>query len=853
MSKYTNSSHRMEVVKRDGSYQKVDFNKITKRIESLCNGLDKDYVDPSEVAQVTIGSIYNHISTEEIDFLSADICASRTQIHPDFNKLAARLCISNLHKITSSDFIQVIEQLYDNKDRMGNNSPLISKDVYNIVMENGNKINSVLDYSRDYMFDFFGIKTLERSYLLRLKNISSNSTMGSNKERKLASKYGKIIERPQHLIMRVALGIHKENLDKVFETYNLISQGYFTHATPTLYNSGTTREQDSSCFLFGMEDSLKGIYKCISDIALVSKWAGGIGVHVSNIRGNNSLIRGTNGNSDGIIPLCKVLNETAKYVNQGGKRNGSIAVYLEPWHADIWEFVELRRREGDEGRRARDLFLALWIPDIFMKRVKNDGTWSLMCPDECPRLTDTYGDEFEELYNKYEKEGKYRKQLKARDLWNHILISQIETGMPYICYKDNVNKKSNQANVGIIRSSNLCTEIMEYSDHNEYAVCNLVSLCLPKYLIKTDEGYTYDFNKLYEVTRVATYNLNKVIDVNFYPVKETERSNKRHRPIGIGVQGLVDVYNKMGFPYESKEASELNKKIFETIYFASLTESNELAKIEGHYKTFKGSPFSEGKLQYHLWGLTEADLLMDWDWNTLIDSIKKYGTRNSLLTSIMPTASTSQIMGNVECIEPYTSNIFVRTTIAGEYIVVNKNLINDLLKLGLWTEDVRNELMYFNGSVQKMKEIPQKLKDIYKTAGEIDQVHLVQQSVERGPFIDQSQSLNIFMDKPNRKRLTSSHFYGWSKGIKTAMYYLRSQPAVDPISFGLDHSIISKIKDKYSIGKLGDHNTNIESHESTDPRRINEIEEHNKQPTKPKLCKLRRKGIPYEDCEACGS
>lgn len=840
-----------KVIKRSGEEELVDYDKIYKRISALCWDLDMEFINVSNIVNDVKKSMTNNIHTEEIDFLSADICASKIIMHPDYNKLAARLCVSNLHKNTDDNILNVIKKLYDNCDKFGEHSPLISNKLLDIVEKNHEKIEEKIDYSRDYFFDFFGIKTLERSYLMRVKHIKGTEfVIGSNKENKLKRKYGKILERPQHLIMRVALGIHEYNLEKAFETYDLISNRYFTHATPTLYNAGTNRSQNSSCYLLGCNDSIDAMYKLASDCAKISKWAGGIGVHLSSIRCNGSLIRGTNGSSDGIIPYCKVLNRVAKHVNQGGRRNGSIACYLEVWHGDIWEFIELRRREGDEEQRARDLFLALWICDLFMKRVIDDKMWSLMCPDECPNLISTYGDEFEKLYVNYEKQGKFRKQIKARELWHHILVSQIETGMPYMLYKDHVNRKNNQANLGTIRSSNLCCEITEYSDDNEYAVCNLASICLPKFLKMIDGKLSFDFKKLYEVSMIATENLNKIIDVNFYPVPETKKSNMKHRPVGLGVQGLADVYNKLKYPFGSDEAMALNKKIFETIYFGSLTKSNELAKKEGPYESFKGSPFSEGKLQFHLWGLKEEELSGLWDWKPLIENIKKYGTRNSLLTTVMPTASTSQIMGNVECIEPYTKNLYVRTTIAGEYIVINENLVRDLLELGLWNEDVRNELMFDTGSIQKIDCIPQYLKDVYKTASEVRQYHIVRQAVERGPFIDQSQSMNIFMQNPDFKKLTNSHFYAWNNGLKTGQYYLRSDPAVDAISFGLDQTIINKIKEKRGIAIIEIDENNIpELDNDIDPRRINEIEQN----LKPKVCPLRRKGIPYDECEACGS
>ena len=819
------NSNTMEVIKRNGCKEKISFDKIISRIESLCYGLDKMYVDPINVAQDTIKSLYNNISTEEIDFVSADICASQIIDHPDFNKLATRLCISNLHKTTSNKFKEVIEQLYNNVDSVGNKCPLVSDTLYNIVQENHELIEQCIDYKKDYNFNFFGIKTLERSYLIRLKHTPANDMTHQKQENKLRKKYGKIIERPQHLFMRVSLGIHEHDLARAFETYELMTNMYFTHATPTMFNSGTPRAQLSSCFLMDMGDSIDGIFKTVSDAAQISKWSGGIGIHISDIRAGGSIIRGTNGTSDGIIPLCKMLSMLAKYVNQGGKRNGSIALYTEPWHADIWAFCELRRPTGEEELRARDLFLALWIPDLFMKRVEADGMWSLMCPDECPGLTDAYGDAFEVLYEEYEKQGRFRSQLKARKLWHHILVSQIETGMPYMVYKDNVNHKTNQKNLGTIKSSNLCAEICEYSDTNSYAVCNLGSICLPRFLEKIDGKYIYNFDKLLEVTKVITYNLDKVIDRNFYPVKECRKSNMENRPIGLGVQGLADVFNILGFAFGSDEARILNRKIFETIYFGALTVSNKIAQELGPYSTYEGSPMSQGYLQFDLWNLESSDLLMDWDWGELRSQITKYGVRNSLVTAVMPTASTSQIMGCVECIEPYTTNLFVRTTIAGEYVVINENLVKDLLEHGLWTKDIKDEIIFDGGSVQNIQEISDHLKDVYKTAFELGQIDIVNQAIERGPFIDQSQSLNIFLKKPDFKRLTKSHFYGWKNGLKTGMYYLRSQPAADPIKFGLDPNIIKKIKHKRGIFEIDNQELDNESDDEIeeDPRRINEI------------------------------
>lgn len=800
---YSNNMSSMSVIKRNGVYQKVSFDKVITRIESLCWDLDMSIIDPIDIAKDTIKMIHNGITTEEIDHVSADVCAGKIIDHPDFNKLATRIVVSNLHKTVKEDFSEVIEKMHNNTKPDGSYSSLINKDIYDIVKNNKDIIQSQFDFSRDYFLTFFGIKTLQRAYLVR---VSSNSNKCSNnnnneKEKEIDNKYGKIIERPQHMWMRVALGIHGNDLNEVFETYNLLSKQYFTHASPTLYNACSIRPQLSSCFLLGMNDSIEGIFKTFSDCGRISKWAGGIGIHISSVRGYNEDINGTNGTSEGTIPMCRVLNSIARYVNQGGKRKGAIAVYFEPWHPDTLDLIDLRRGVGDEEKRARDLFLALWTPDLFMKRVQNDEMWSFISPFECPELKTTYGEEFEKIYTECEKKGKIRGQIKARKLFNKIQSAMIETGMPYMCFKDNVNKKSNQINVGVIQSSNLCSEIMEYSDENEQAVCNLASICLPAFIIKNNKNeINYDYNKLYEVTRVAVRNLNKIIDINFYPTKEAERSNMRHRPIGLGVQGIADLFNIMGFSFESNEANTLNKKIFETIYYAALTESNELAKIYGPYSTFKGSPFSKGLLQWNLWNLKKEDLLIkEYNWDELIESIKKHGTRNSLLTALMPTASTSQIMGNNECIEPYTSNMYVRNTIAGEYLVMNENLINDLIKLGLWNDDIRDEILYDNGSIQNIKEIPENIKEIYKTAFEISQKSLLKLEADRGPFIDQGSSHNNFMAQPDFKKLYKALMYAWKKGLKTGQYYLRSQTVVNAQKFGLDADTKRKIRQKRGL------------------------------------------------------
>lgn len=767
----------MEVIKRDGKSEKVSFDKITKRLSVLCEELDEK-VDPILIAQETIKGMYNRISTQELDILSADICANKIHHHPDFNKLASRILISNLHKSTEEDYLKVVSVLYENK--------LVSDGFYEFVKAHYREIQILFDYSRDYLFDYFGFKTLERSYLYKVYN----------------NEKFKIVERPQHMWMRIAIQIHglDQSTDNEFErmvniqnTYTGLSNMYFTHATPTLFNAGSPRPQMSSCFLMTCFDDLENIFKNISDISQISKFAGGIGISLTNIRAKGSIIHSTNGKSEGIIPLCKVLESVARYVTQGGKRNGSIACYLEPWHADVFEFVELRKNIGDENLRARDLFLAIYANDIFMERVLADGDWSLMCPDECTGLVDTFGKEFTILYEKYEREGKAKRTVKARDLWRNILEMQIETGMPYLVYKDHLNNKNSHKNLGTVTCSNLCSEITLYSNKNQQAVCNLGSLCLPKF-INSDGSYNY--KKLGEITEILTVNLNKVIDLNYYPTPETRLSNNLHRPIGIGVQGLADVYCKLGISFESDEARILNKKIFECIYYHSLKASCKLAEKYGTYSSYRGSPFYYGVLQCDMWTEQEIVYSEEFDWNGLRKNIQIYGLRNSHLTALMPTASTSQIMGNSECFEPITSNIYVRKTLAGEFIVVNENLVRDLIREDLWNKEMYEEILFHNGSVQMINRIPKKLREIYKTAYEIKGINILRQAVERGPFIDQTQSMNIFMAQPSFDKLSSSHFYGWKNGLKTGMYYLRTQPAVDPIKFGLDATTIKRLKNK---------------------------------------------------------
>lgn len=763
----------MYVLKRDGRRESVKFDKITARIERLCYGLDSAFVQPIEVAMKVVSGIYDGVTTFELDNLAAETAASMTTKHPDYATLAARIAISNLHKNSLKSFSGTMKMLYQYVDpKTGENASLISKDTWKVIQKNAALLDSTIIYDRDYGYDYFGYKTLEKSYLLKLN--------------------GKIVERPQHMLMRVAVGIHGEAIDKVIETYDLLSEKWFTHATPTLFNAGTPKPQLSSCFLLTMkEDSIDGIYDTLKQCAKISQSAGGIGLSIHNIRATGSYIKGTNGTSNGIIPMLRVFNDTARYVDQGGgKRKGSFAIYLEPWHADIFAFLDLRKNHGKEEMRARDLFYALWISDLFMKRVEADGEWSLFCPNQCPGLADAYGDDFEKLYEKYESEGKALKTVKAHDLWFQILESQVETGTPYILYKDAANKKSNQKNLGTIKSSNLCTEIMEYTSPDEVAVCNLASIALPKYMIEDESGKVtgFDHKRLYEVTKIVTRNLNKIIDVNYYPVKEAEYSNKRHRPIGIGIQGLADTFILLRMPFESDEAKQLNKEIFETIYYGAMETSMELAIEEGTYETYEGSPISKGEFQFDMWGVTPES--NRWDWDALREKVMKNGVRNSLLLAPMPTASTSQILGNNECFEPYTSNIYSRRVLSGEFVVVNKHLLRDLVKINLWNDSMKNKLIMANGSVQNIQEIPQNLKDLYKTSWEIKQKALIDMSADRGAYICQSQSLNIFMTDPNFGKLTSMHFYAWKAGLKTGMYYLRTKAAADAVKFTVDRQAI---------------------------------------------------------------
>jgi len=758
----------MYVVKRDGKKEAVKFDKITARVIKMCYGLDP-MVSPEAVAMKVIEGLYDGVSTTDLDNLAAEVAAAKTTEHPDYALLASRIAVSNLHKETKKTFSDVMTDLYEYLDpKTGQNAALLSEEVYQIVINNREVLDSSIIYDRDFRYDYFGFKTLTRSYLMKLE--------------------GEIAERPQHMLMRVSLGIHKNDITSAIATYNLMSEGWFTHATPTLFNSGTPKPQMSSCFLLTMkEDSIPGIYDTLKSCAQISQSAGGIGLSIHNVRATGSYIKGTNGTSNGIVPMLRVFNDTARYVDQGGgKRKGSFAIYLEPWHADVFDFLDLKKNHGKEEQRARDLFFALWIPDLFMKRVKNNETWTLMCPHECPGLADTHSEAFEALYTKYESEGKGRKTISAQDLWFKILESQIETGTPYMLYKDAANAKSNQQNLGVIKSSNLCTEIIEYTAPDEVAVCNLASLALPKYI--SDNG-TFDHDKLFEVTYQATLNLNKIIDENYYPVEEAKNSNLRHRPIGLGVQGLADAFILLGLPFESEEARTLNREIFETIYFASMTASKDLAIKEGPYSTFEGSPVSKGVFQFDMWGVTPSSR---WEWDILKEEVKQHGVRNSLLLAPMPTASTAQILGNNECFEPYTSNIYTRRVLSGEFIIVNKHLLKDLVKEGLWNMDMRQKIMAANGSVQHIPEIPSRIKELYKTAWEISQKAIIDQAADRGAFICQSQSLNIFMEQANFGKLTSMHFYGWEKGLKTGMYYLRTKAATDAIKFTIDKSVVEE-------------------------------------------------------------
>ena len=767
----------MYVLKRDGRKEPIMFDKITARIKKLCYSFNP-LVDPVRVAMRVIEGLYDGVTTSELDNLAAEIAATMTTTHPDYASLAARISVSNLHKNTIKSFSETMKDLHDYVNPItGKKASLISDEVYKVIKKNAEELDSKIIYNRDFGYDYFGFKTLERSYLLKIN--------------------GQIVERPQHMLMRVSVGIHLDDLEAVIDTYELMSKKYFTHATPTLFNSGTPKPQMSSCFLLTMQDdSIDGIYDTLKQTAKISQSAGGIGLSIHNIRSTGSYISGTNGTSNGIVPMLRVFNDTARYVDQGGgKRKGSFAIYIEPWHSDIFDFLDLKKNHGKEEMRARDLFYAMWLPDLFMKRVEKNAKWTLMCPNECPGLYDCHGDEFDKLYLKYEKQSKGRKTIKARELWEKILESQIETGTPYMLYKDSANRKSNQKNLGTIRSSNLCTEILEYTSKDEIAVCNLASIALPMFVEKDE----FNHQKLYDVTVRVTKNLNKVIDRNYYPVKEAENSNFRHRPIGIGVQGLADAFIKLRMPFTSEKAKELNQDIFETIYFAALNASVEESKKEGPYKTYKGSPISKGEFQHNMWGVEDKELSGRWNWGKLRKDVLKHGVRNSLLVAPMPTASTSQILGNNECFEPYTSNLYTRRVLSGEFIIVNKHLLKDLVELGLWNEDMKQELMRSNGSIQDIKQIPDELKELYKTVWEMSMKDIIDMARHRGYFIDQSQSLNLFMEGATISKLTSMHFYAWKSGLKTGMYYLRTKSAVDAIQFTLEKKDKAEVEETVEV------------------------------------------------------
>ena len=767
----------MYVAKRDGRKEPIMFDKITARIKKLCYGFNP-LVDPVRVAMRVIEGLYDGVTTSELDNLAAEIAATMTTTHPDYASLAARISVSNLHKNTLKSFSETMKDLYEYVNPItGKKAPLLSDEVYKVIKKNAEELDSKIIYNRDFGYDYFGFKTLERSYLLKIN--------------------GQIVERPQHMLMRVSVGIHLDDLEAVIDTYELMSKKYFTHATPTLFNSGTPKPQMSSCFLLTMQDdSIDGIYDTLKQTAKISQSAGGIGLSIHNIRSTGSYISGTNGTSNGIVPMLRVFNDTARYVDQGGgKRKGSFAIYIEPWHSDIFDFLDLKKNHGKEEMRARDLFYAMWVPDLFMKRVEENAEWTLMCPNECPGLYDCHGDEFDKLYLKYEKKSKGRKTIKARELWEKILESQIETGTPYMLYKDSANRKSNQKNLGTIRSSNLCTEILEYTSKDEIAVCNLASIALPMFV----EDGEFNHKKLYDVTVRVTKNLNKVIDRNYYPVKEAENSNFRHRPIGLGVQGLADAFIELRMPFTSEKAKELNQDIFETLYFAALQASVEESKKDGPYKTYKGSPISKGEFQHNMWGIKDEELSGRWDWAKLRKDVLKHGVRNSLLVAPMPTASTSQILGNNECFEPYTSNLYTRRVLSGEFIIVNKHLLKDLVDLNLWNEDMKHELMRSNGSIQDIKQIPDELKELYKTVWEMSMKDIIDMARHRGYFIDQSQSLNLFMEGATMSKLTSMHFYGWKSGLKTGMYYLRTKSAVDAIKFTLEKKEKAEVEETVEV------------------------------------------------------
>jgi len=810
----------MKVKKRDGSLEEMRYDKITRRISVFCSDLNLEYIDPTYVTLKVTQGIYDGISTTELDVLAAETAAAMATTHPDYSKLAGRLAVSNLHKTTHKKFSQCIKELYSfTEPKTGKESSLIDEKVYEFVMANKESIDGAIHLERDLDFDYFGFKTLERSYLLKIGE--------------------RIIERPQYMYMRVAVGICKGDVEMAIRIYDDLSQHYYTHATPTLFNAGTKRAQMSSCFLIGNKgDDIDGLFDTIKDVAKISKWAGGIGLHVHDVRSKGSYIKGTGGLSDGLLPMLKTYNEVARWINQGGKRKGSFAIYLEPWHSDIFDFIDLRKNHGKEEMRARDLFLAMWTPDLFMQRVESDGDWSLFSPDEAPGLSDAYDSPedktFTRLYESYEKDGKARKVVKARKLMDAILTAQIETGTPYMLYKDPANYKSNQKNLGTIKSSNLCTEIIEYSSPTEQAVCNLASIALPKYILDGE----FNHELLYEYTYQVVKNLNNVIDLNFYPTEETKRSNFRHRPVGLGVQGLADVMCKLALPFESEMADKLQTDIFETIYFAALTSSKDLAKEFSPYETIVGSPIEKGILQYEMWGKKDSDLSGRWDWKSLRKEIKTNGVRNSLLVAPMPTASTAQILGNNEAFEPFTTNLYSRRTLSGEFIMINKHLVYDLIKIGLWNEGIKNKLIMENGSVQNIPEIPTEMKEVYKTVWEMSQKRILQMAANRSVFIDQSQSLNLFVDNATKPKLLAAHLFGWKLGLKTGMYYLRTRAAVDAIKgLGVDMSTSKPIEQTSSVNNVEVPKNNFLISEQT-----------------PEVVMTSEKPVdsPF-DCEGCGS
>ena len=823
----------MFVKKRDGRKEPIMFDKITARVRKLCYGLN-ELVDPVKVAMRVIEGLYDGVTTSELDNLAAEIAATLTTTHPDYAKLAARISVSNLHKNTKKSFSEVMDDLYNYVNpRTAKKAPLLSDEVYKVINDNRDLLDSTIIYNRDFGYDYFGFKTLERSYLLKLD--------------------GEIAERPQHMLMRVSLGIHLNDLDSAIETYELMSKKFFTHATPTLFNSGTPKPQMSSCFLLTMkDDSIDGIYDTLKQTAKISQSAGGIGLSIHTIRSTGSYIAGTNGTSNGIVPMLQVFNDTARYVDQGGgKRKGSFAIYVEPWHSDIFDFLDLKKNHGKEEMRARDLFYAMWIPDLFMKRVEQDGQWTLMCPNECPGLCDVHSEAFDKLYLDYEKKGKGRKSIKARELWEKILEAQIETGNPYMLYKDAANAKSNQQNLGTIRSSNLCTEILEYTSPDEIAVCNLASIALPMFV----KDGKFDHKELYRITKRVTKNLNRVIDRNYYPVIEAQNSNFRHRPIGLGVQGLADTFIKLRLPFTCDEAKKLNQDIFETIYHAAVTASMEEAQNDGPYETYEGSPISEGKFQHNLWGVDEKTLSGLWDWDKLRKDVLKNGVRNSLLVAPMPTASTSQILGNNECFEPYTSNIYTRRVLSGEFIIVNKHLLEDLVALGLWNEGLKQEIMRANGSIQNIDGIPEDIKELYRTVWELSMKDIIDMSKHRGYFIDQSQSLNLFVEGATMAKLTSMHFYAWKSGLKTGMYYLRTKSAVDAIKFTLDNKAKEEtpVQEKKEDPKVAEKKKETAKKTAQKFSKATEIDVKPMSPEEMKELIAKTKEGEGDDCLMCGS